>query len=112
MKTFSQQLRTARYAKRLTYDQLVEITDLSKSYLWQLENHPQSNPSIRTVKILATALGTSIDFLIDTEGTIPYDSSLDKAFITAYLEAPQPLKNQIREIATTLGLRETQHEVN
>ena len=62
----SHKIKTLRKENSMTLEQLAELTDSNKSYLWELEN-PKSgkkpiNPSIQKIKLIADAFAVSIGF--------------------------------------------------
>lgn len=57
-----QQLRTLRLERRLTLQQLASMTDLSRTYIGQIEAGV-ANPSVGTLKKVADALGVPIGAL-------------------------------------------------
>jgi len=55
-----QTLRTVRQAQGVSLVELERRTDFRKSTLWQLENDPNANPTVRTLMRIATALNREI----------------------------------------------------
>lgn len=53
-------LRDRRKAMKLTLDQLAERSGMSKSYIWEIENGKNKNPTIRTALTLSRALGWTL----------------------------------------------------
>lgn len=61
-------IRRYRGETALSLSQLAERAGISKSYLWNLENHPQDKrPSAKTLYALAQVLGVTIADLLGTE---------------------------------------------
>ena len=56
-------LRALRQQKKLSLEQLAELTDSSKSYIWELENRDDPNPSADKISKLAAALDVTTEFL-------------------------------------------------
>lgn len=65
MKTVQKNLKLLRRRNKLTYDELVEKTKMSKGYLWQLENDKEINPSIDVLAKLAKVYKIKIGDLFD-----------------------------------------------
>lgn len=53
-------MRSARERKGLTLDEMVEITGLAKSTLWEAENGHQIDPRLSTLKRITFGYGFSI----------------------------------------------------
>lgn len=53
-----------RKARKLTLQDVADSAGLAKSYVWEIENGKQINPSISTLISLTKALGTSLDSLV------------------------------------------------
>lgn len=54
-----------RQLKKLTLKQLATATGLSTSYLSRLENHSSTNPTFKSMQIIAKALDKSIYEIFD-----------------------------------------------
>lgn len=55
-----ERIRNRRKALGLSLDKLAECADMSKSYIWEIENGKNKNPTIRTAYNLSRALGWSL----------------------------------------------------
>lgn len=60
---FGEQIRILRYDKNMTQEQLAEISDISVSFLGEIERGRKS-PTIETVEKLAMALNISMSRLM------------------------------------------------
>lgn len=58
-------IATRRQMKGLSLPALAEAAEVSKSYLWQLENGEEPNPSLAVLMRIATALDTTVAELLD-----------------------------------------------
>lgn len=87
-----------RKQKKLSLDQLAELTDSSKSYMWELENKDDPKPSAEKVARIATALNVTTEFLLSDSVTTPDEQVIDEAFFRKYKTLPEPTKKQIRKI--------------
>lgn len=91
-------IRELRKQKKLSLDQLAELTDSSKSYMWELENKDDPKPSAEKVARIATALDVTTEFLLSDSVTSPDEQVIDEAFFRKYKTMPEPTKKQIRKI--------------
>jgi len=99
--SLGEKLRTLRKDKKLTLDALAEKVGISKSYLWELENRPQPNPSIEKLGAIATELGVPMAYFLDDEIAQPREHHLDEAFFRNYQRLDAPDKEQLRRILDT-----------
>jgi len=58
-----EKIRKLRKEKGFTLDKLAELTESSKSYIWELENKNPPRPSAEKLAKIADKLGTTIEFL-------------------------------------------------
>jgi transcriptional regulator with XRE-family HTH domain len=95
--TFGRRIRARRKEMGLTLDQLAEAAGCSKSYVWELENKNPPRPSAEKLSSIATALGTTTDYLLalDSENSA---SAADKAFFRKYQSMSDPTKDTIRQM--------------
>lgn len=91
-------IRAARKQKKLSLDQLADLTDSSKSYLWDLENKDDPKPSFEKVAKIAAALDVTPDFLITDDTTPPDQEVLDQAFFRKYRQLPESTKKKLRQV--------------
>jgi transcriptional regulator with XRE-family HTH domain len=64
-------IRSLRFRRGLTVQQLAEASGLSKGFISQVEND-RTSPSLATLRDLARALDTSVAFLVVEEDQTPY----------------------------------------
>lgn len=103
---FGQRIKELRTSKKLTLDELAQVTGSSKSYIWELENKDPPRPSAEKLADIAKALGVTTDYLIGRdEGTLA--QAEDKAFFRQYSGLPESTRRKIREMAKILGKTET-----
>lgn len=100
--TFGPKIKTLRVEKGLTLDQLAQMTESSKSYIWELENKKPPRPSAEKLAAIAAALSVTVDYLLGNENT-SREAAEDTAFFREYSGLPASTKKQLREIARTLG---------
>lgn len=101
---FGPRIKELRTAKGMTLDQLAQLTDSSKSYIWELENKNPPRPSAEKLATIAAALGVTVDYLLGNEDQTLMDAE-DKAFFREYSGLPEGTRKQLREIARTLGAK-------
>jgi transcriptional regulator with XRE-family HTH domain len=91
-------MRTLRKQKRLSLEQLAELTDSSKSYIWELENKDVPKPSADKIGRIAAVLDVTSDYLLSTETSSPDQQVLDQAFFRKYQGMPEDTKKRLRQI--------------
>lgn len=96
-------IRELRKKKGFTLDKLAELTEFSKSYIWELENKDPPRPSAEKVARIAAALGVTSDYLVDTTATLKVEDAEDQAFYRKYREMDPAVKDKIRRMAKLLG---------
>ena len=96
-------IRDLRKAKGYTLDRLAELTESSKSYIWELENKNPPRPSADKVARIAAALGVTSDYLVDVTASTTVEDAADQAFYRKYREMPLSTKDKIRRMVDLLG---------
>jgi len=91
-------IRTLRKEKKLSLEQLAELTDSSKSYIWELENKDDPKPSAEKIAKIAAELDVTTEFLLTESATTPDEEVLDEAFFRKYKTMSEPDKKKIRKI--------------
>ena len=91
-------IRALRKQKRLSLEQLAELTDSSKSYIWELENKDDPKPSAEKIGKIAAVLEVTTEFLLTESATTPDEEVLDEAFFRKYKNMSEPDKKKIRKI--------------
>ena len=89
-----------RREKGFTLDKLAELTDSSKSYIWELENRTPPRPSAEKLSKIARHLDTTIEHLLGNE---MQDDAKDAHFFRAYQEMPPETKEKIRKMVKLWG---------
>ena len=98
-----EKLYELRKERKFTLDKLAELSGLSKSYIWELENKNPPRPSADKVAKIAAVLGVTADYLIDTTETVGVEDATDNAFFRKYRKMDAPTKDKIRRMADLLG---------
>ena len=91
-------IRALRKQKKLSLDQLAEMTESSKSYIWELENKDDPKPSAEKVGKIATVLEVTTEFLLTESTAKPDEAVLDEAFFRKFKAMSEPDKKRIRKI--------------
>lgn len=98
-----EKIRELRKAKGYTLDKLAELTESSKSYIWELENKNPPRPSADKIAKIAEILGVTADYLIDPTETVKVEDATDNAFFRKYRKMDPVTKDKIRRIVDLLG---------
>lgn len=99
---FGLRIKELRTEKRMTLDQLADITESSKSYIWELENKNPPRPSAEKLSAIAKALGVTVDYLFGADDQTKSGAE-DMAFFREYSELPEETREQLREMAKILS---------
>lgn len=91
-------LKALRTKKELTLDKLAELSGVSKSYLWELENRESQRPSAEKLTAIADVLGVSPTYFIEEDARSPKERHLDEAFFRGYQSLDKDAKEQLRKI--------------
>lgn len=91
-------IHSRRTELKLSLDQLAAITDSSKSYVWELENRDDPNPSADKLAKIAAALNVTPDFLLVSGETTPDQAVEDQAFFRKYQQLDEPAKARLRKV--------------
>lgn len=94
-------LNKLRKEKGFTLEALAKAADVSKSYLWELENREVKNPSAQRLATIAAQLGVTADFFLDDETSQPEERHIDDAFFRSYKSLGSNEKEHIRKILDT-----------
>ena len=104
-----ERLRERRKAMKLTLDAVAERSGLVKSYVWEIENSKNKNPTIRTAWKLAHALGWTLSECIGVwEHTdllhpeamrvaIIVDNAIAQAMSAGTAKTAQPVEGEARQ---------------
>ena len=93
-----EKIRAQRQQKKLSLEQLAELTESSKSYLWELENKDAPRPSAEKVAKIAAVLEVTTEFLLSESVGGPDEAVVDEAFFRKYKRLPEADKKRIRRI--------------
>src|SRR6267154_1755233 len=95
--TLGEKIRKLRKHKGYTLERLGELTDSSKSYIWELENKNPPRPSAEKIARIAAALGVTSDYLMD-EKDQKKETAQDLAFYRKYRTVDPATKDKVRQM--------------
>lgn len=75
--TLAEKLKVLRTEKGWGVAELAAQSGVSKPYIWQIEEERRKNPSGEMLRRLASALGTTVAYLMDAPGGINEDALAD-----------------------------------
>lgn len=90
-------IRAARTALNMSLEQLAKLTESSKSYVWELENRDNPNPSAEKLAKIAEVLGVTIEFLRQSEDITADEEVKDLAFFRKYQGLDPKDKDKLRK---------------
>ena len=91
-------IHTLRKQKKLSLEKLAEMTDSSKSYMWELENKDDPKPSADKVARIASVLEVTSEFLLSESDVSPDDAVIDEAFFRKYKSMTDETKKKLRQL--------------
>ncbi len=97
-----EKIRKLRRERKMSMEALATAADMSKSYLWELENNDDANPTMDKVTCLAKVLDVTPEFLAHDEQADTPQDAFDKAFFRNYKALKPKTKQQLLEILNTL----------
>ena len=96
-------MRDLRKRKGYTLEKLAELTESSKSYIWELENKNPPRPSAEKVGRIAAVLGVTSDYLVDSTDKTDVVEATDQAFFRRYRKMDPATKDKIRRMVDLWG---------
>lgn len=99
-------IRQLRKEKGYTLEKLAELTESSKSYIWELENKNPPRPSAEKITKIAEILGVTTEYLIDKQEVTPTKDVLDEAFFRKYQRMDEGTKAKLRKLVDLWGTEE------
>ena len=92
-------IRKLRKAKGLTLERLAELTESSKSYIWELENKKNlPRPSAEKLSRIAEHLGMTVEYFLDEGEELAEEDAADMSFYRQYRKMDAPTKEKIRKM--------------
>lgn len=96
--TLGEKIHKIRKEKGYTLEKLAELSESSKSYIWEIENKNPPRPSADKIAKIAAVLGVTADYLVDSRESTPEPDTLDKAFFRKYRNMDPTTKERIRQL--------------
>lgn len=104
--SLGKKIHQLRKEKGYTLEKLAELSESSKSYIWELENKDPPRPSAEKIAKIASVLGVTTDYLMSKSHKPPNDMVLDAAFFREYQGLDDTTKEKIRELVKVWGKKE------
>lgn len=96
-KSLGAKIKALRQQKGLSLEKLGELTESSKSYIWELENRSSCNPTTDKLAKISQALGVTCDYLSNDNAELSSDI-LQKAFFRKFSQLDADDKKKIEQI--------------
>lgn len=103
-------IKKLRKEKKQTLDALAKEANISKSYLWELENSDAKKPSAEILNLIAIALDVTTDFLLNNTNVDADEQIKDEGFYRNYQNLQPDQKNQLRSIMDILRKSENKND--
>ncbi|MBB57473.1 MAG: transcriptional regulator [Rhodospirillaceae bacterium] len=100
--SLGEKIRHHRKEKGYSLDKLADITESSKSYMWELENRETRKPSAEKLTRIAQALSVTTDYLLDESAT-PDEKVLQEAFFRKFSKLEDEDKKKIEQMIDMWG---------
>lgn len=100
--SLGEKIRRHRQEKGYSLDKLAELTESSKSYLWELENRDTRKPSAEKLTRIAQALSVTTDYLLD-ESAAPNEKVLQEAFFRKFSKLDAEDQKKIEQMIEMWG---------
>jgi transcriptional regulator with XRE-family HTH domain len=97
-KSLGEKIRVLRKERRYSLDKMAELTQSSKSYLWELEKDRIPAPSATKLQAIASVLDVTTSYLLGSDLKETEDVAIDKAFYRKYKKLPPDTKKKMREL--------------
>ena len=98
-------IKRHRQENEYSLDKLAELTDSSKSYIWELENRNTRKPSGEKLTRIAQALRVTTDYLLD-ESEDPSDQVLKEAFFRKFRKLAPEDQQKISQMIDMWGRKD------
>jgi len=82
----------------MTLESLATTANMSKSYLWELENRPAPKPSAEKLTALADILGRPVAYFLEDDESTPEETHMDEAFFRNFKKLEPGEKELLRTI--------------
>ena len=96
-------IRRLRKEKGYSLDKLAELSESSKSYIWELENKNPPRPSADKLAKIADQLDTTIEYLLDEGEALSSEDAADAKFYLQYRQMDEATRAKIRKMVKLWG---------
>lgn len=96
-------IRRLRKEKGFSLDKLAELSESSKSYIWELENKNPPRPSADKLAKIADQLDTTIEYLLDEGEALSSEDAADAKFYRQYRQLDEATRAKIRKMVKLWG---------
>ena len=103
--SLGEKIRHHRQEKGYSLDKLAELTESSKSYIWELKNRDTRKPSAEKLTRIAQALSVTTDYLLDEKAT-PDEKVLQEAFFRKFSKLEDEDKKKIEQMIDMWGKKD------
>ena len=100
--TLGEKIKRHRQEKGYSLDKVAELTDSSKSYIWELENRDTRKPSGEKLTRMAEALSVTTDYLLD-ETASPDEAVVKEAFFRKFSKLDRKDQERIEDMIEAWG---------
>lgn len=96
-----EKIKSLRKLRGMTLDALALQAEMSKSYLWELENRASPRPSAEKLAALAKALSMHVSYFLEEDVHEPQEHHTDDVFFRNYKELDAGAKEHMQKILDT-----------
>jgi len=96
-------IRRLRKERGFSLDKLAELSESSKSYIWELENKNPPRPSADKLAKIAHQLDTTIEYLLDEGESLSTEDAADAKFYRQYRQMDDATRAKIRKMVKLWG---------
>ena len=108
MTYLGEKIKRHRQEKGYSLGKLAELTDTSKSYLWDIETRDTCKPSGEKLARIAEALSVTTDYLLD-EAAEPGNEVLREAFFRKFNKLEEEDQKKIEQMVDLWGRKDTEY---
>lgn len=103
--SLGEKIKRHRQEKGYSLDKMAELTNTSKSYLWEIENRDTRKPSGEKLARIAHVLSVTTDYLLD-EAAEPGNEVLQEAFFRKFSKLDEEDKKKIEQMVDLWGQKD------
>jgi len=95
-------IRQLRKEAPMTLEGLAKKINSSKSYVWEIENKDVARPSAEKLALIANALDTTVDYLLQGSDVTDAEDARDQAFYRKYMKQAPAKRRQMQKFLDAL----------